>query len=335
MSAPVLRVAHAGAAAVTDLGRRRGPRYGVPSGGALDRRSASIANVVAGNDPGAPLIEATALDLELVAGTDVLITAAGAPMTLRVDDTAHPFGEPVSVRAGQTISLRNMTGGLRTYLAVHGSFDVPRLLGSSAPDTVLGFGGRLTEGDELSVRVSVPPLVNPHFDAPLYRLDADAVFSASDPVVVDVTDGPDVHEFGDTVGRLFEEPYVVGTASNHIGLRLAGRMPQRRVEGEVLSRGVPVGAVEAPPGHELLVLHRGRGVTAGYPVLTVVTATSLDLLAQVRPGSRVSFRHVGVDRAVAAARAAHARLVALQERTASVFAALGHPRLSPLERNRR
>ena len=38
-------------------------------------------------------------------------------------------------------------------------------------------------------------------------------------VVVDVTDGPDVHEFGDTVSVLFDEPYTVGPASNHIGLR--------------------------------------------------------------------------------------------------------------------
>lgn len=335
MSGPTLRVTHAGSAVVTDLGRRRGPRYGVPTGGALDQRSASIANVLAGNAATAPLIEITALDLELVAEVDVLIAVAGAPMTLRVDDTVHPLGEPVSVRAGQTVSLQDMSAGLRTYLAVHGYFEVPRLLGSCAPDTVLGFGSRLAAGDELIVRVPVPPIVNPHFAAPLYRLDAHATVSLADPAVVEMTDGPDVHEFGDTVAHLFEEPYTVGAASNHIGLRLSGRMPQRQVAGEVLSRGVPVGAVEAPPGHELLVLHRGRGVTAGYPVLAVVTATSLDTLAQVRPGSRVSFRHVGVDRAVAAARAERSRLVALQERTASVFTALGHPLLSPLERNRR
>ena len=333
MSAPVLRVVHAPSAVVTDLGRRRGPHYGVPSGGALDRRSASIANVLAGNAPDAPVIEVTAFDLELVAGADVLIAVAGAPMTLRVDEVVHPLGEPVSVRAGQTVTLRDMSAGLRTYLAVHGSFDVPRLLGSCAPDTVLGFGSRLADGDELAVRTPVPPIVNPHFRAPLYRLDARAVVVPTDPVVVDVTDGPDVHEFGDTVAHLFKEPYTVGAASNHIGLRLSGRMPQRQVAGEVLSRGVPVGAVEAPPGHELLVLHRGRGVTAGYPVLAVVTATSLDTLAQVRPGSRVSFRHVGVDQAVAAARAERSRLVALQHRTASVFAALGFPSLSSLERN--
>ena len=43
------RVIEAGATQVTDLGRRRGPRYGVPVNGALDQRSARIANILIGD----------------------------------------------------------------------------------------------------------------------------------------------------------------------------------------------------------------------------------------------------------------------------------------------
>ncbi|MEK8169777.1 hypothetical protein NKH77_08090 [Streptomyces sp. M19] len=59
--------------------------------------------------------------------------------------------------------------------------------------------------------------------------------------------------------RLYDAPYTVTPRINHVGMRVAGPVPRRSVSGEVLSRGVPVGAIEAPTGDELLVLMRGRG----------------------------------------------------------------------------
>lgn len=330
MNAGVIRIRRAGSAIVTDLGRREGPRFGVPAGGVLDQASAALANTLAGNPAGVPLIEMTALDLEFDVQVDVLIAVAGATVELTVDGAPHNAGEPISVQAGQSVALHSMTDGLRTYIAVHGSFDVPYLLGSCAPDTVLGFGARLADGDELMVRVRTEPILNPVFSTALYRLGALHRGRGRSPII-EVTDGPDLAEFGDTALRLFADAYTVTPASNHIGLRLAGEMPERQVSGEVLSRGVPVGAVEAPPGDELLVLHRGRGVTAGYPVLAVVTATSLNALAQVRPGEEVRFRSVSTQRAAANARLEAARLEDLRRRVGAVFASLGRPLSPPVE----
>ncbi|MER7083266.1 allophanate hydrolase, partial [Saccharopolyspora kobensis] len=108
-------------------------------------------------------------------------------------------------------------------------------------------------------------------------------------------------------------------------LRNVAAHPQREARGEVLSRGVPVGAVEVPAGEELLVLHRGRGVTAGYPVLAVVTATGLCALGQVRPGQRVRFRKRSVAEAVTAHRAQRDVLRALRQRASTLFDALRLP----------
>ena len=111
--------------------------------------------------------------------------------------------------------------------------------------------------------------------------------------------------------------------SNHIGLRLGGALPERQSTAEVLSRGVPVGAVEVPSREEVLVLHRGRGVTAGYPVLAVVTSRSLDVLAQARPGHKITFRRTSVTEATAKHRAALSELETLRSKVSTVFSLLG------------
>jgi biotin-dependent carboxylase-like uncharacterized protein len=311
-----------GNSVVTDLGRFRGPRFGLPVNGALDQFSARAANILAANADNAPLLEITALDFRMQATTDLLIAVTGAPLALTVGGRECPQWEPVSVRAGETVAVRRITGGLRAYLAVHGSIEAPELLGSCAPDTVIGFGLRLSEGNELKTSRSVGPIRQPYFDLPLFRLGLTRP-EFSNRAVIDVTDGPDLEEFGDTAELLFNTEYTVSARSNHIGLRLGGALPERQSSAEVLSRGVPVGAIEVPSREELLVLHRGRGVTAGYPVLAVVTSRSLDTLAQARPGHTITFRKTTVPEATAKHRAALRELENLRSRVSTVFALLG------------
>ena len=311
-----------GNSVVTDLGRFRGPRFGLPVNGALDQFSARAANILAANADNVPLLEITALDFRMRATGDLLIAVTGAPLTLTVDGRECPQWEPVSVRAGETVAVRRITGGLRAYLAVHGSVEAPVLLGSCAPDTVIGFGLRLSEGTELKTSRSVSPIRQPYFDLPLFRLGLTRP-EFSSRAVIDVTDGPDVDEFGETAELLYTTEYTVSARSNHIGLRLGGALPERQSSAEVLSRGVPVGAIEVPSREELLVLHRGRGVTAGYPVLAVVTSRSLDTLAQARPGHTITFRKTTVPEATAKHRAALRELENLRSRVSTVFALLG------------
>lgn len=317
-----LVILQAGNSVVTDLGRFVGPRYGLPVNGALDQFSARAANILVGNDDNAPLVEFTALDFRMRAETDILLSVTGAPLTLSVGGRTCPQWEPVSVRAGETVAVRGINTGLRAYLAIHGSIAAPVLLGSCAPDTVVGFGMKLADGTILQTSSSVAPIRQPYFDLPLFRLGLSRPEFGPE-LEIEVTDGPDAAEFGESAGLLFSSKYTVSGRSNHIGLRLGGELPERRSSTELLSRGVPVGAIEVPSREELLVLHRGRGVTAGYPVLAVVTSTSLDLLAQARPGHTIRFRKINVAEATTKHRAAMRRLENLRAAVTTVFGLLG------------
>ena len=159
------------------------------------------------------------------------------------------------------------------------------LLGSCAPDVAAGFGTVLKVGSTLDVRATVGPIINPYFDMALFNLGV-LVPYIGDDLIIEVVDGPDFDQFAGTAGRLFSNAYTVTAKSNHVGLRMTGVLPARANTGAMISRGVPVGAVEVPPGDEPLGPHGGRGVTAGYPVLAVVTPLSLDELGQARPGGR-------------------------------------------------
>lgn len=319
-----LTIHQAGRSTVQDLGRFGHSRIGLPVNGALDQYSARVANVLVGNDESAPLVEITALDFGCTPSTDVLVAVTGAPAEVTVDDVPQPQWEPIAVRPGQAIRIRRIHRGIRAYLAVHGSVRTPLLLGSCAPDSILGFGRTLADADELAITGNSQAIDHPVFRLPVFRLRPH-VPRFGEPWTVAVTDGPDIAEFGDSADRLFEADFTVSPRSNHIGLRMDGDVPRRIATGEVLSRGVPVGAVEVPAGDELLVLHRGRGVTAGYPVLAVVTTTGLSALGQARPGQVVRFRRSSVTEAVARHRIERSAITALRERVATVFKALHIP----------
>jgi 5-oxoprolinase (ATP-hydrolysing) subunit C len=320
--ADTLTVHRAGLTTVQDLGRLGRSRVGLPVNGALDQYSARVANILAGNNETAPLLELTALDLSCTPSVDVLVAVTGAPAEFTVGGLPQPRWEPVVVRAGETIRIERIRSGVRVYLAVHGSVEAPSFLGSCAPDTILGFGRSLHDDDELALRTTLPRLDHPVFRIPVFRLQV-AVPSFGESWTVDVTDGPDVHEFPDE--RLFRNEFTVTPQSNHIGLRMSGDVPRRVATGEMLSRGVPVGAVEVPTGDELPVLHRGRGVTAGYPVLAVVTSVGLSALGQARPGHSIRFRRRTIADAVTAYRSQRDSLRALSKRVRTVFSALHVP----------
>jgi biotin-dependent carboxylase-like uncharacterized protein len=326
--ADTLSIQQCGNATVQDLGRFGRSRYGLPVNGALDQYSARVANVLCGNDEAAPLVEITALDFGCTPSADVLIAVTGAPAEVTVGGVRQSQWEPIAVRRGEAIRITGIRLGIRVYLAVYGSVRAEFLLGSCAPDTILGFGRSLHADDELAIAAQCPPIDHPVFRHPLFRLRP-SVPRFGEPWTIDITDGPELAEFGDSANRLFSSSFVVTPQSNHIGLRMRGTVPQRVARGEVLSRGVPVGAIEVPAGDELLVLHRGRGVTAGYPVLAVVTATSISALGQARPGQTVRFRRRRVAEAVTAYRTQRHLIRSLRDRVAAVFESLRIPFPAP------
>lgn len=321
----VLHVADPGLTTVQDLGRPGFSRFGVGLNGAGDRHAAEVASALVGNDSGSPLFETTATGWSFALDRPALVAVTGAADRVTVAGQPQPVWQTLVVPADRRVVVEPPDRGWRTYVAVGGSLEADRTLGSVAPDPLLGVGTRLEAGDQLAVRTRFAGFTHPHTVIPVFRFPVDHP-APGHAWEIAVTPGPEAGDFAPDAWQALDE-FEVGRDSDYVGLRLLGEAPARRGRAEMISRGVPVGAVEVPPTDGLLVLLRGRLVTAGYPVLGVATTVATDRLAQARPGDRIRFRPGTTADAVADARREAAAVTELARRVRAALRASGVERL--------
>lgn len=334
--APGVRIESVGHATRQDLGRPGLGHLGIVAHGAADRWSAQLANALVGNPYSTPLIEVTASQLILRPAADTLMAVTGADVEITLAGLTVPVGDPFVAVAGDRVVIGAPRNGLRSYVAFAGGVAGASKLGSVSPDPTLGLDTRLTAGEVVALRACVCGYRHPHMVHPVFRVGPPLPHWPS-TVQVEITAGPEREEFEPDA---LAADWRVSDRSNHVGLRIDGTSPRRRSGGEILSRGVPVGAVEVPPDGGLLLLMRGRLLTAGYPVVGVATSLSLDRLAQARPGDTIRFRGIDARGAVEAARRRHRELSQLTRsacvalHTAGVVAATKTWAGSPMEDHR-
>lgn len=307
-----------------DAGRVGAEHLGVPTGGSADQHAAAVANILVGNDRRAVLLEIMG-EFSFVPSADVLVAATGAVAQLVVGGYEADGWAPVVVPAGVELRVLPDANAARSYLAVAGRLRAETFLGSAAPDTRMGFTQQVLHGAELTLETDFAGFRQPHFDHALFRLPVPVRRAADLPWRVDLVPGPDASIPG--VRELIaHSEYVVTGRSDHVGIRLDGPVLHPESDTEIVSHGVPVGAVEIPHGDELIVLGRYRTVTAGYPIVAFATTATQPLLGQVTPGRRVRFRWVDARTARADMWRAELGLIDLEAAVADVFAAVGLPR---------
>lgn len=307
-------------ACLTDLGRSDAERRGVPAGGALDRHSASVANILAGNPRGAVLVEAIG-PLAVVPDRPLLVAVTGAPASVAVNGCRAEQWHPIVLAAGQQLEIGPGRDALRTYLAIGGALDAARFLGSAAPDPRMGFGAQLGSGDTLTLSSSRPESALHQLGGTPFRFAIPRFELAEGPVTLHVVPAAE-HDRIAGIGELIAaSDYTVKPESDHVGLRLSGPVVHLD-RGEIVSHGVPVGAVEIPHADdELILLGRYRTLTAGYPIVGVIARHDLDLLGQLTAGRVVRFQWTSRAEAVARTAAREASLAALERSVAAAFAA--------------
>jgi biotin-dependent carboxylase-like uncharacterized protein len=273
---------------VQDLGRPGYAHLGVPSAGAVDPRSARLANRLVGNAEGAALLEVTLGGLELVFDEAAVVAVCGADAPLSVD--GRPMGEDsaVPVPAGGVVTLGQARHGLRSYVAIRGGIDVRPVLGSRSTDTLAGLGPPpLADGD----RLGVGSTADNGCDQAQY--ETAPTRPPTDELELRVVPGPR-HDWLTEQGlhRLFTQTWTVTPTSDRTGLRLDGPALERSGDEQLLSEGMVAGALQVPPDGRPILFLANHPTTGGYPVVGVVVTDDLALAGQARPGATLRFRKV-------------------------------------------
>lgn len=298
---------------IQDLGRVGHRREGVPAGGAMDRIALRLANMLIGNDEGSACLEAALIGPAIAFDEETLIALTGGDLEPTIDGHAVPMWHPLWVEPGTTLRFGRAKLGARTYVAVAGGIDVPRVFGSRSTYLRAAFGGcegrALKSGDTLRsaaaspvaerlratlrspgrrvvvARWSIATSVRPAYDDDvLVRVIAGAHFDALSVAARD---------------SLFGATFRVSSSSDRMGYRLEGPDLALRCPLELLSEGVTFGTVQLPPGGAPIILMADAQTTGGYPRIAEVATVDLPLLAQLKPGDRLRFRLVSLDQAQA------------------------------------
>lgn len=280
---PVAVVVDPGArTTLQDLGRPGQAHLGVPPSGAVDLAAFMLGNRLAGNTEDAPALETTLRGptLRFVRAATVVLT--GAPVDAQLDARPVAMHAPIPVRPGQVLTVGAATRGLRTYVAIRGGFDAPRVLGSVSNDELTGLGTPpLAEGDAL--RAGDLALAAP-------AVDVAPVPAVPPSPTLRVVLGPRDDWFApDAVTALLTEAFVVTSSVNRIGARLDGPALTHREDAQLRSEGVVTGALQVPPSGNPILLLADHPTTGGYPVIAVVLRDDLPLVAQARPGDKLRF----------------------------------------------
>ncbi len=281
---------------VQDAGRAGYQQFGMPVSGAMDIFSLRCANLLVGNDRNEAALEFTFQGPKLEFLENAVIAIAGAEVTPYRDGIPVPLWRTLYIRKGSIISFGPPESGFRGYIAIKGGVDVPVLLGSKSTYIKGNFGGyrgRKLKRDDI-LRISR----NAAQDFKQRYLPREAVPVYKREEEIRVILGPQQDRFTQAgIETFLSSTYEVTNQSDRMGYRLKGPAITHKDSADIITDGVPPGAVQVPGDGQPIVLMAERQPTGGYTKIAVVISADLPKMAQLMPGCRVTFKAVTLEEA--------------------------------------
>jgi antagonist of KipI len=300
---------------VQDLGRPGFGPLGVSVSGAADAVSLRMGNRLVGNAEGAAGLEMTLLGGAFLFDDGAVVALSGSDFGAALDGLPVGMWASFETRAGQTLRLGPTRSGARCYLCVRGGIAVAPFLGSASTHVLSGLGGlegrALRKGDLLEIgdwNGSEAGSIGGG------RLSAQALEKFAPRKSLRVTAGPQSDWFLEAAQRAFYgNVFRVAEESNRMGIRLQGESISLRDrdgaaketdksacstgDGEMISEGVALGAVQVPESGLPIILFVEQQTTGGYPKIANVISADFYSLGQLRPRDEVRFELVDMETA--------------------------------------
>lgn len=281
---------------IQDMGRFGYQETGMSVSGVMDTRSASLANILVGNDENEGVLEVTMMGPTMQFTADNIIAVTGGDLGAKLDGAPLQRYEAVLVRAGQTLSFAGLFGGARAFIAFAGGLDVPVVMGSKSTNLkskIGGFEGRkLAPGDEIGF--TAPKRWIPNMK--LRKLELPDYSSKSHTLRVLL--GPQDDHFKQSgIDTFLNNEYTISNEYDRMGCRMQGPVIKHKVGGDIITDGISFGAVQVPSHGNPIVMMADHQTTGGYTKIANVISVDLPILAQCMPGHKIRFEEITIEKA--------------------------------------
>ena len=280
-----------------DLGRYEWQHLGINPGGAMDRWSARVANILVDNKKSEAVIELHFPASEFIFEEPALITVCGADFSPNVNGEEIPCWQPVLINKYSILQFYGLKKGTRAYLAVHGGFTIPVWLNSYSTNLKAGTGGlngrALQKEDEIAI-----PLLEPELLSLLGKKEfmvlpwkADIAWDENETKAISILQGNEWDRLPETSKESIQnQVFSITHQSDRMGYRLQGDTLSLLTNEELISSAVSFGTIQLLPDGQLIVLMADHQTTGGYPRVGHVISSHHSRLAQMKTGDKIRFR---------------------------------------------
>ena len=279
---------------IQDLGRNGYSHYGVSSSGAADDLSFRLGNLIVGNKENLAAIEMTLLGGDYKFDIDANISLTGSKFDAKIEGESLHFYKNIPIQSGQLLSIGQSLQGSRCYLAVRGGIDINNVL--SAKTTHLtskigGVDGRSLKKDDVLIIGEEQKLLNP------IKINEMLDINMSKLLIIK---GLQSNYISKSTWKIFlNQEYIVSNLSNRMGIRLEGNSLKLDNENEIITEGVPLGAIQLPSNGYPIISFVEHQTTGGYPKIANVISSELHKVGQLKPGDKFQFELVSLEEAEA------------------------------------
>ncbi len=293
---------------------------GVPPSGPIDHLAFRLGNRLLNNSPDSAGLECTVSGPKIRFNCHRSICLTGAQMTATLDGAPLPWWTVVHVKVGSVLKLGSITGnGYRSYLTVAGGLDVPNYLGSKSTFTLGQFGGHggrtLRAGDVLHLAGEDDGGTRGRGDGEIAanRVSPQSLASELVPVYSDrweigVIYGP--HGAPDfftpeDIEIFFATDWEIHHNSARTGIRLIGPKPSwARADGgeaglhpsNIHDNAYAIGTVDFTGDMPIILAHDGPSL-GGFVCPATIVQAELWKIGQLKPGDKVRFQPMSIERA--------------------------------------
>lgn len=296
-----------------DQGRIGFQQFGVPQSGAMDLYSLRLANLLVGNYRHEAALEMTLVGPQIGFEDKRIFAVTGADMGPRLNGRPIRSYQAIMAHRGDVLEFGHVKEGCRGYLALEGGFSIKPVMGSKATYLRGGFGGyggrALKEGDEIPLNPW--NTLNDHWRK---VIPSGMVPSFSGIKRIRVIMGPEEEAFTEKgIEQFLQGTYGLSPQSDRMGFRLTGPKIEHRQGADIISGGINLGAIQVPGEGMPIIMLSDRQTTGGYTKIANVISVDIPLLAQLKPGDKISFEAIKVEEAQELLREREHNLLQLME----------------------